>query len=78
MAPAESEVDALTDLLVASMQPEKDQYGDHYGVCAKCGQRVLGETSGCTAMQQIYHVACFTCHHCQINLQVRESFEKSI
>lgn len=39
------------------------------GICNKCGERVLGENSGCTAMDQIYHISCFTCTECQVNLQ---------
>ncbi|ALC48080.1 Zyx [Drosophila busckii] len=42
---------------------------DTYGRCSKCGERVLGENSGCTAMDQIYHISCFTCSQCQANLQ---------
>ena len=39
------------------------------GVCVKCGNGVIGENSGCTAMGKIYHITCFTCVQCQINLQ---------
>lgn len=39
------------------------------GICVKCGQKVIGENSGCTAMEQVYHISCFTCHQCAINLQ---------
>lgn len=42
---------------------------DYYGTCFQCGKKVVGEKSGCTAMGKIYHVACFTCSQCQINLQ---------
>ncbi|KAH8256441.1 hypothetical protein KR032_007300, partial [Drosophila birchii] len=42
---------------------------ENYGRCVKCNSRVLGESSGCTAMDQIYHISCFTCTECQINLQ---------
>ncbi|BFG06655.1 zyxin [Drosophila madeirensis] len=42
---------------------------ENYGRCVKCNKRVLGESSGCTAMDQIYHISCFTCSDCQINLQ---------
>ncbi|XP_041449344.1 lipoma-preferred partner homolog isoform X7 [Drosophila obscura] len=42
---------------------------ENYGRCVKCNKRVLGESSGCTAMDQIYHISCFTCTDCQINLQ---------
>lgn len=54
--PKESEVDTLED-------------PDSFGTCVKCGDRVVGENTGCTAMDQIYHIACFTCAQCQINLQ---------
>uniref|UniRef100_A0A1B6DVF7 LIM zinc-binding domain-containing protein n=2 Tax=Hemiptera TaxID=7524 RepID=A0A1B6DVF7_9HEMI len=66
--PQEAEVDALTDLLVQSMDssaPDSDIFGD----CCKCGQRVVGEGSGCTAMDKVYHISCFTCCHCAIQLQ---------
>lgn len=39
------------------------------GVCVKCGEKVIGESSGCTAMEQVYHITCFTCHQCAANLQ---------
>lgn len=65
--PKESEVDTLTDLLVQSMDNVSDP--DTFGTCVKCGDRVIGENNGCTAMDQIYHIACFTCQQCQINLQ---------
>ncbi|EDV90903.1 GH23971 [Drosophila grimshawi] len=42
---------------------------ESYGRCYKCGDRVLGENSGCTAMDKIYHISCFTCTECQLNLQ---------
>ncbi|XP_030246462.1 Wilms tumor protein 1-interacting protein homolog isoform X2 [Drosophila navojoa] len=42
---------------------------ESYGRCFKCNERVLGESSGCTAMDQIYHISCFTCTVCQLNLQ---------
>lgn len=63
----EQEVDALTDLLVQGMENEPE--GDCYGICVKCREKIVGENSGCTAMEQIYHTKCFTCHHCAINLE---------
>uniref|UniRef100_A0A2M3ZA16 Putative focal adhesion adaptor protein paxillin n=1 Tax=Anopheles braziliensis TaxID=58242 RepID=A0A2M3ZA16_9DIPT len=65
--PKETEVDTLTDLLVQSMDGTQDV--DSYGTCVKCGERVVGENTGCTAMDKIYHITCFTCQQCQINLQ---------
>lgn len=64
----ESEVDALTDLLVQSMH-QSNPDSDNYGICVKCNGRIVGETSGCTAMDKIYHISCFTCQQCQLNLQ---------
>lgn len=66
-APKEREVDALTNLLVQGMVNDMDS--DFYGICVQCGYKVVGENSGCTAMDKIYHVNCFTCQHCAINLQ---------
>ncbi|XP_041984683.1 lipoma-preferred partner homolog [Aricia agestis] len=65
--PKEQEVDALTDLLVQSISDSQDL--DVFGTCIKCGQRVVGETSGCTAMGNMYHVKCFSCHRCNTTLQ---------
>ncbi|EDX15234.1 zyxin isoform X1 [Drosophila simulans] len=52
-----------------SIPTEPVQEFENYGRCVKCNSRVLGESSGCTAMDQIYHISCFTCTDCQINLQ---------
>ncbi|XP_049824767.1 thyroid receptor-interacting protein 6 isoform X2 [Aethina tumida] len=65
----EQEVDSLTDLLVQGMGTSEQDQEDVYGVCVKCGEKIVGENSGCTAMDQLYHTKCFTCHHCAINLQ---------
>lgn len=63
----EAEVDVLTELLVQSMNMGGDT--ESFGICVQCGKKVVGEQSGCTAMEQIYHIECFTCCQCQINLQ---------
>ncbi|XP_046388582.1 lipoma-preferred partner homolog [Ischnura elegans] len=63
----EAEVDALTDLLVQSMDGSADS--DFYGICTMCGEKVVGEGSGCTAMDQVYHISCFTCCDCHTQLQ---------
>lgn len=67
--PKEQEVDALTNLLVQNMEGAETDSGDCFGICVKCGEKVVGENSGCTAMDQIYHTKCFTCNQCAINLQ---------
>lgn len=66
----EAEVDVLTELLVQSMNMGGDNSDpENFGTCVQCGNAVVGENSGCTAMQQIYHIDCFKCCQCQINLQ---------
>lgn len=72
--PKENEVDTLTDLLVQRLDNVQDSsfdefLADTFGTCVQCGERVVGENTGCTAMDQIFHIACFTCQQCQINLQ---------
>lgn len=65
--PKEEEVDALTNLLVQSITDSQDL--DVFGTCIKCGIKVVGESSGCTAMGNMYHVQCFCCQKCNLNLQ---------
>ncbi|BES87584.1 lipoma preferred partner lpp [Nesidiocoris tenuis] len=68
-SPHEAEVDALTDLLVQSMNSPTADPDSFEGDCCKCGERVLGEVNGCTAMDNVYHIECFTCDHCAVQLQ---------
>lgn len=63
----ETEVDALTNLLVQSINQANPE-ADNYGTCFKCNG-IVTESLGCTAMERIYHIACFTCHYCQVSLQ---------
>ncbi|CAG9795707.1 unnamed protein product [Diatraea saccharalis] len=63
----EEEVDALTNLLVQSITDSQDL--DVFGICIKCNEKVIGEGSGCTAMGNMYHVKCFACYQCNVNLQ---------
>lgn len=66
----QKEVDALTDLLVQQMESMNGgQEIDSFGICCKCDEKIEGENSGCTAMDRLYHISCFTCTQCQINLQ---------
>ncbi|XP_036813902.1 thyroid receptor-interacting protein 6-like [Oncorhynchus mykiss] len=37
---------------------------EYLGSCACCGGNVLGDVSGCIAMEQVFHVECFTCITC--------------
>lgn len=45
------------------------------GMCHKCNEKVLGEGSGCTAMEKVYHIQCFTCHICRKFFQFIFSWE---
>ncbi|XP_064073735.1 lipoma-preferred partner homolog [Vanessa tameamea] len=63
--PKEEEVDALTNMLVQSISGSSE----FFGICVKCDQHVVDESSGCTAMGNLYHIKCFCCHRCNTNLQ---------
>ena len=34
------------------------------GMCAKCARAIMGEDTGCKALDEIYHVDCFSCTSC--------------
>ena len=34
---------------------------DYLGTCVKCGERIVGEGTGCSGMGRPYHILCFTC-----------------
>ncbi|XP_045577659.1 thyroid receptor-interacting protein 6 isoform X2 [Salmo salar] len=63
----EEELDQLTKKLVYDMShPPTEEY---FGCCARCGDNVLGDGSGCIAMEQVFHVECFTCVTCHAHLR---------
>ncbi|CAL8242012.1 unnamed protein product [Merluccius merluccius] len=63
----EEELDRLTKKLVYDMNhPPIEEY---FGRCARCGDNVLGDGSGCIAMEQVFHVECFTCITCHARLR---------
>jgi len=37
-------------------------------ICVKCGETIAGGRSGCTALNQTYHVECFKCSVCGAKL----------
>ncbi|XP_074860881.1 lipoma-preferred partner isoform X3 [Carettochelys insculpta] len=58
----EDELEHLTKKMLYDMEnPPSD---DYFGRCARCGENVIGEGTGCTAMDQVFHVECFTCMTC--------------
>ncbi|XP_023688281.1 thyroid receptor-interacting protein 6 isoform X2 [Paramormyrops kingsleyae] len=63
----EEELERLTKKLVYDMNhPHTEEY---FGRCARCGNNVLGDGSGCVAMEQVFHVDCFTCITCHTRLR---------
>lgn len=44
------------------------------GRCASCGENVVGEGTGCTAMDQVFHVDCFVCMTCSTKLRGKPFF----
>ena len=44
-------------------------YDDSFGPCSKCLDLIVGTSTGCSAMGRLYHIKCFTCHHCGCQLQ---------
>lgn len=63
----EDELDRLTKKMLYDMEnPPSEEY---FGRCARCGENVVGEGTGCTAMDQVFHVDCFTCMTCNSKLR---------
>ncbi|KAJ8277061.1 hypothetical protein GJAV_G00071040 [Gymnothorax javanicus] len=63
---SEDELDRLTKKLIQDMEnPPTEEY---HGSCSCCGENVVGEGTGCTAMEQVFHVSCFVCVVCGIQL----------
>ncbi|XP_028299573.1 lipoma-preferred partner isoform X2 [Gouania willdenowi] len=67
MVRPEDELERLTKMIMYDMDnPPSDEY---FGRCASCGENVVGEGTGCTAMDQVFHVDCFVCLTCSIKLR---------
>uniref|UniRef100_A0A3B3RXU2 LIM domain containing preferred translocation partner in lipoma n=1 Tax=Paramormyrops kingsleyae TaxID=1676925 RepID=A0A3B3RXU2_9TELE len=65
----EEELDRLTKRMLYDMEhPPSEEY---FGRCASCGENVVGEGTGCTAMDQVFHVDCFVCMTCGTKLRGR-------
>lgn len=63
----EDELEKLTKKMLFDMEnPPAD---DYFGRCARCGENVVGEGTGCTAMDQVFHVDCFVCINCNSKLR---------
>ena len=44
-----------------SLSGSSSESTDYLGTCVKCGDRIVGEGTGCSAMGRPYHILCFTC-----------------
>ncbi|XP_053169030.1 lipoma-preferred partner [Hemicordylus capensis] len=63
----EDELEHLTKKMLYDMEnPPSEEY---FGRCSRCGENVVGEGTGCTAMDQVFHVECFTCMTCNNTLR---------
>ncbi|KAM4693909.1 lipoma-preferred partner isoform 2-T7 [Discoglossus pictus] len=63
----EDELERLTKKMLYDMEnPPSEEY---FGRCSRCGENVVGEGTGCTAMDQVFHVECFTCMTCNSKLR---------
>nr|XP_061790715.1 lipoma-preferred partner homolog isoform X1 [Nerophis lumbriciformis] len=63
----EDELERLTKKMLFDMDhPPSEEY---FGRCASCGENVVGEGTGCTAMDQVFHVDCFVCMTCSSKLR---------
>nr|XP_060635838.1 thyroid receptor-interacting protein 6 isoform X1 [Anolis sagrei ordinatus]XP_060635839.1 thyroid receptor-interacting protein 6 isoform X1 [Anolis sagrei ordinatus] len=63
----EEELDRLTKKLVYDMNHPPS--GEYFGRCSRCGENVVGDGTGCVAMDQVFHVECFTCATCRCRLR---------
>ncbi|CAJ0958693.1 unnamed protein product, partial [Mesorhabditis belari] len=57
------EVDALVQRMSHGMHTATN-YRTMINICSVCNEEVTNERPGCTAMERIYHVACFKCKKC--------------
>ncbi|CAL8309954.1 unnamed protein product [Lota lota] len=63
----EDELERLTKKMLFDMEhPPAEEY---FGRCAMCEENVMGEGTGCTAMDQVFHVDCFVCRTCNSKLR---------
>ncbi|XP_073182640.1 thyroid receptor-interacting protein 6-like isoform X2 [Lepidochelys kempii] len=63
----EEELDRLTRKLVHDMN--HPPAGEYFGRCVRCGENVVGDGTGCVAMDQVFHVPCFSCTTCHARLR---------
>ncbi|XP_056893892.1 LOW QUALITY PROTEIN: lipoma-preferred partner [Takifugu flavidus] len=72
VAHPEDELERLTKKMLFDMDnPPSEEY---FGRCASCGDNVVGEGTGCTAMDQVFHVDCFVCMTCSTKLRGKPFF----
>ncbi|KAF7203896.1 lipoma-preferred partner [Nothobranchius furzeri] len=67
VAHPEDELERLTKKMLFDMDNPPSE--DYFGRCSSCGENVVGEGTGCTAMDQVFHVDCFVCMTCSTKLR---------
>lgn len=65
---AERKTEALTRQIEFELE-QQQKSGEPYGICPKCGDKVMPAQDACKAMDQIYHAACFVCCECNRTLR---------
>ncbi|CAK9300144.1 unnamed protein product [Gordionus sp. m RMFG-2023] len=63
---SEDKVDQLTDMLIQNLNMDPTE---NIGICAICNLQILNDDDGCTALGKLYHILCFKCDSCEVNLQ---------
>lgn len=61
------EIDLLKDLLMKNLNASTDP--NFFGICMKCNDKIYGADNGLRAMDQLFHVECFSCQGCAHMLQ---------
>jgi len=53
-----------TPKLILTEERNAEDDDEFYGYCAKCGEAVIGMENGCLALDDVFHLQCFTCTRC--------------
>lgn len=60
----DEQVDIVKELLMKNLLGTKDP--NFEGICAKCGEAIIGADAGLKAIDQIFHIKCFNCISCSM------------
>jgi hypothetical protein len=62
----EDQVDLLKDLLMKNLNAPAS--AEFYGYCMRCNEKIIGAENGLKAMDNVFHVRCFSCYACGVGL----------